>query len=103
MHFSDQVYQANWKIKGWMDYLLENDKKEAQIQRQVKQVADEFQVKGVDRFSFPLSFHKHVTNIEYIFYKGWHSCCCQYHVPEGQRCKNWYDEKLLQVEDSKMT
>lgn len=52
------------------NYLHKNYKKEAHIHRQVKQVPNEFQVKCEDRFLFPLSLHKHVTDIEKIFYKN---------------------------------
>lgn len=52
------------------DHLHKNYKKEAQIHRQVKQVPNKFQVKCEDRFLFPLSLHKHVTDIENIFYKN---------------------------------
>jgi hypothetical protein len=70
------------RINIKLDYLHENDKEEAQIHRQVQQVPNKFHVEGVDRLSFPLPFHKHVTHIENIFYKCWHSCCRQYHVPK---------------------
>lgn len=66
--------------RDW-NYLHENHKKEAKIHWQVQQIANKFQVKCVYSFSLPLSFHQHVTNIEYIFHKGWYCCCCQYHVP----------------------
>lgn len=52
------------------NYLHKNYKKEAHIHRQVKQVPNEFQVKCEDWFLFPLSLHKHVTDIEKIFYKN---------------------------------
>lgn len=50
-------------------YLHENHKEKAQVHRQVQQVPNQFQVKGIDSLFFPLSFHEHVTNIENIFYK----------------------------------
>ena len=85
--------ECAWHISSrklrWINYSHENHKKEAQIQRQVKQVSYKFQVKGVDSLFLPLSFHKHVTDIENIFYECWHSCCCEYHVPEIQNCKNY--------------
>ena len=47
----------------WITY-DKNHKKEAQIHRQVKQVSYKFQVESVDNLFLPLSFHKHVTDIE---------------------------------------
>lgn len=64
------------------EYLHENYKEETHIHRQVKQIPNEFQVKREDWFPLPLSLHKHVTDIEKIFYKNRHGCCCEYHVPE---------------------
>jgi len=57
-------------IKELIYHLHKDYKKEAHIHRQVKQVPNEFQVKSEDWFLFPLSLHKHVTNIENIFYKN---------------------------------
>lgn len=58
------------------DHLHEDCQKEAHIHRQVKQVPNKFQVKREDRFLFPLPLHKHVTDIENIFYKNGYCCCC---------------------------
>jgi hypothetical protein len=63
------IQDARMIINVKVDYLHENDKEEAQIHRQVKQVPNKFQIKGVNRLFFPLSFHKHVAHIENIFYK----------------------------------
>lgn len=68
-----QVYNININVimqKLRTSSLHEDHKKEAQIHGQVKQVPNELQVEGIDGLFFPLSFHKHVTHIENIFYKG---------------------------------
>lgn len=72
-------YESTYKCRGLEDFTLratesgkdlhENHKEEAQVHRQMKQVPDKFQVKCVDRLPFPLSLHKHVTNIEHILDK----------------------------------
>lgn len=79
----------NQRWGSWMRYLQENYKKEAQIKRQVQQVPNKFQVKGINSSIFPLTFHKHVTEIKHIFDKSWHSCSCQYHIPEKKLRNNW--------------
>ena len=48
---------------GWITY-DKNHKKEAHIHKQVKQVSYKFQVESVVSLFLPLSFHKHVTDIE---------------------------------------
>lgn len=53
----------------------------------MEQVTNKLQVKGVDSLFFPLSFHKHVGDIEYILHKCCYSCCCQYHV-SGKELKS---------------
>lgn len=50
-------------------YLHEDNKKKEEIQGQVKQIPNKFQVKGVHSLFLPLPFHEHVTDIKDIFYK----------------------------------
>lgn len=62
--------------------LHENHEEEAHVHSQVEQVPNKLQVESIYSLPLPLSFHKHVTYMEYIFHECCNSCCSEYHVPE---------------------
>lgn len=67
--------------------LHENDKKEKQVQRQVQQISDKFQVEDVDSFVVPLPLHHHVANIEDILQECRNGRCCQDYIPAEKRTR----------------
>lgn len=61
--------------------LHEDDKEEANVHWQMKQVTDKLKIESINRLLLPLTIHNHISNKEHILHKNRHRRRRQNHIP----------------------